>query len=605
MLTGMHLHRFTAAVRQLLAYPALLGWRALCGAALRRFRGRLHHGAATNDQTLVAILHGAQQTRIGRRFEFANMLAADDPVDEFRRHVPVRDYAAHADDIQAIANGATDVLFAGRPSMFVATSGTSSDPKLLPTNRAQQQQALRHIALLAPAMRWEAAPQLRPTQRSINLMLASSPTNKLPGGILLGMSSGGGVRKVLGAAPFIWTSPAAVFELQDHATALYLHALFGLRDASAGCIEAVFGTHIVSWVAMLLARQDDLINDIANGTICRDLPLGDTERRYFESRLPPDRARAAALQAAFAAGEQGLLARLWPKLRVLSTAVSGGFAVSLPRLRLLAGDQVRICGTCYGATECMVGVNLWPSLHERYALSPGAAYFEFLPLDDAVSRPLKIADVHVGECYELVVTTFAGLYRYRLGDVVRICDRIGDTPVFEFDHRLGDVMDLVGEKTTQQHTQTVVALLAEQCFGSADAISNYTVAADLSVTPYRYRVYLELTDEALAERADCIRLAELFDAELQRVNLSYRTLARANQRLGLPEVRLVRRGTFAYLEEQSFRSKAGISRNQIKTPRAVKDPSQISLLDERTLATSGQPQNSPQKSPQALPEAAP
>lgn len=597
----MNFRDLYVSLRQRCAYPAFWVWRQLGRRALRGFRRRLQSGAAANDQALISILTAAQDTDIGLRFGFASMLAKDDPVAAFHRRVPVRDYSDHAADIEAIANGKSDVLFAGRPGMFVATSGTSSDPKLLPTNSAQQQQALRHIALLTPAMRWEVAPKLRLTQRSINLMLASSSTNKLPGGILLGMSSGGGLRKVLGAAPFIWTSPAEIFELQDHATALYLHALFGLRDVSAGCIEAVFGTHIVSWVAMLIARQDDLVNDLASGTVNVSLPLSDAQRRKLDAELQPDMARASQVRDAFAAGEKGLLARLWPELRVLSTAVSGGFAVSLPRLRWLAGEQVHICGTCYGATECMVGVNLWPSLHERYALSPGAAYFEFLPLNDVVSLPLTLADVRVGDCYELVVTTFAGLYRYRLGDVVRICDRIGDTPVFEFDHRLGDVMDLVGEKTTQQHTQTVVALLAEQCFGSAGAISNYTVAGDFSVTPYRYRVYLELADEALAERADCVRLAELFDAELQRVNLSYRTLARANQRLGLPEVRLVRRGTFARLEEQSFRSKAGISRNQIKTPRAIKDPSQISLLDERTLAMSGQRQNSPQTSPEAAP----
>ncbi|NES98948.1 MAG: GH3 auxin-responsive promoter family protein, partial [Desertifilum sp. SIO1I2] len=35
-----------------------------------------------------------------------------------------------------------------------------------------------------------------------------------------------------------------------------------------------------------------------------------------------------------------------------------------------------------------------------------------------------LMSLSVGECYEIVVTTLAGLYRYRLGDVVKC---VGDT----------------------------------------------------------------------------------------------------------------------------------------------------------------------------------
>jgi len=403
------------------------------------------------------------------------------------------------------------------------------------------------------------------------------------------MSSAGGMRRVLQTAPAIWTSPPPVFELTDHPTALYLHALFGLLDASAGCIEAIFGSHIISWMSMINNRRDELIADIADGRINAGIALAPPLRRQLESVLAPNPARAAAVDAALRGPEAALLPRLWPNLRVLSTVVSGSFAVSLPRLRMLAGEGIPIFATVFGSTESMVGVNLWPDQQERYALSIGAAYFEFLPLDqtDAVEgEAVGPSEVRVGELYEVIVTTRAGLYRYRTGDVVRICSFAGNTPVLELDHRLGDVLDLAGEKTSERHTREAILHLAEEAFGSSDAITNYTVTGNTTDTPYRYRVYLELAEPEQAARSSD-SLAQIFDRHLQASNILYRTLARANGRLAGPQVYVVSPGAFAELEEQHYRKSDGVSRNQVKVPRLLRDPEQIALLERRVTCVAG------------------
>lgn len=45
------------------------------------------------------------------------------------------------------------------------------------------------------------------------------------------------------------------------------------------------------------------------------------------------------------------------------------------------------------------------------------------------------SQVRVNECYELVVTTLMGLYRYRTGDVVKIVDFINQCPQYRFQYR--------------------------------------------------------------------------------------------------------------------------------------------------------------------------
>jgi hypothetical protein len=177
------------------------------------------------------------------------------------------------------------------------------------------------------------------------------------------------------------------------------------------------------------------------------------------------------------------------------------------------------------------------------------------------------------------MTTLAGLYRYRLGDVVRVVDRAGSTPVFEFDHRIGDVLDLVGEKTSGWHTQEAMLNIANAMLGSARAVIGYTVTADTEATPYRYRLYVELAGDVDVAHVEPRELAVQFDQQLRQINRSYQTIGRVTGRLGMPEVVLVRSGTFSKLEEQQYKSGEGVSRNQTKVPGVLRNPEHIALLE--------------------------
>jgi len=85
---------------------------------------------------------------------------------------------------------------------------------------------------------------------------------------------------------------------------------------------------------------------------------------------------------------------------------------------------------------------------------------------------------------------------------------------------------------------------------------------------------------------DCDALARQFDLQLQQVNLSYKTIGRKTHRLGLPDVMLVTSGTFARLEEYQYLGTGGISRNQVKIPRVLRNPAQIALLEEHACRKS-------------------
>ena len=570
-------------------YPLLLPvWELACRAALARYRRQLANGAAVNAATLRGILRRNAACEFGRRHDFAGLARAADVEAAYAAALPVATYEDCREPFARMAAGVPDVMFPGLPRLFVSTSGTTGDPKLFPVTVRQQNAALAFIALLTPAARAACTPGLGFRQPTATLMVASRAGRATAAGIPVGNPSGAGIRRILKLAPPFWVFPAQVLTVQDYPTALYLHALFALRAPDLGCIEAVYCSHIVSWMGLIERRRAELVHDIAAGGLAAgvagDLVLTAEERATLAALLPPAPERARQVARELDGDPAGRMTRLWPQLKVLSSVVSGAFAVSAPRLRELAGPGPALYTTCFGATEGMVGINLWSDAPERYALALGAVHFEFLPageLDAGRPRAVGIGALEPGQCYEIVITSHAGLYRYRLGDVVRIAGCEGGTPVFEFDHRRGNVVDLVGEKTTEQHFRSAFAQLAREQLGGEAGLTDFTVWPDIGTLPYRYVAYAEVA--AAVPRPDVVRLAARLDDLLVVENPSYATLGRVNGRLGPVDLRLVQPGTFEQLVNLQRDAATGVNANQVKVPKLLRNPEQRVLLQRGVL----------------------
>ena len=88
-----------------------------------------------------------------------------------------------------------------------------------------------------------------------------------------------------------------------------------------------------------------------------------------------------------------------------------------------------------------MGINLKEN-SGQYILVPGAMFFEFIPIHennleegDNISKVLFIDQLEIDESYEIVITNFSGLYRYRMGDVIKIIGYHNASPIIEFQYR--------------------------------------------------------------------------------------------------------------------------------------------------------------------------
>src|SRR5262249_30551222 len=66
-----------------------------------------------------------------------------------------------------------------------------------------------------------------------------------------------------------------------------------------------------------------------------------------------------------------------------------------------------------------------------------------------------------GRKYEVVITTGAGLYRYRTGDMVEVTGKLNDCPLIRFLGRHKQVSDWFGEKLNEVHVTRTLARVFE------------------------------------------------------------------------------------------------------------------------------------------------
>ena len=563
---------------------------SISGYVLRaKFEQKTRQARAVRLHTLKRILQENQDTEFGRAHHFDEILASPSMSESYRAAVPLSCYSDYETAIQRMKNGEANVLTARAMAGLVFTSGTTGNAKLIPKVRNGQQFGMLY-GMLAGVL----TPNLTPKRsyilgKGISLMSYARPQRVPVQERTASTATAAGVQRIAALVPHIWCSPADVFTLKDMTTAHYLHALYGLRDRNVQYIMAVFVSYVLQWLITMEQRWEELVRDVEQGTLTEDLNLPSDVRTRLVAQLSPDPARAAELRQAAADGFVGIVPRIWPHMIRISGVTTGNFAVHVPAIRAYTGD-IPFCGAVYAASEGTIGISLQPNSDE-YILAPDPAYFEFIPLTEVgKARPQTVLPdaLTVGESYELVITNYFGFYRYRLGDIIKIVGYHHQSQKLVFERRKSVQLNLAGEKCTEVHLNTAIDRMAATWLaGSNLHVRDYTFALDTSQSPGRYVLYVELSGNhippavktSLNENAlaldQCLCDANPFLGHFRRV-----------LHVGMPQIKLLKPGSFDLLHEALFVRNPGGNYNQIKTPRYLNDVHLVGLLEGRMLEMS-------------------
>ncbi len=482
--------------------------------------------------------------------------------------LPLTTYADYAPYIERAAHGEPGMLTGEPITYFAISSGTTGPQKLIPVTRRQTRLIMRHM--LVPIGLAIQAGLLGPMRGRSLQIITEKLSDHTPGGIPRGAATSNGLNRMARIAPLLWTSPMAVVRIQEQAAARYLHLLFALREEHLWSVISFFPATLLFALRDLQRRAGELLPDLADGTITRQLDLPAAVRRELTTALGRHPERARTLMALWEHGR--FTARdIWPEVGAVLTAGSGTFRFYVDQLRPYLGG-VPVLSPIYSASEGAVGVGL-PTAPDGYALAPAAAYHELVPAEVADrpdARPCAPDTVEPGRTYEVVLTTYAGLTRYRLGDLVQVLGFYGQVPVVEFLQRRGQVINVAGEKTGERQ---ITLACAAACQEAGTALVDYLVTPDPDYTPARYLLLVEGVPEKSAAGTagypDLARLLHAFDRHLRRTAPSYDAHRRRGELAPMAAL-VLQPGSFERFRDQQVA--AGASANQVKVPHAAPDP---------------------------------
>jgi hypothetical protein len=386
------------------------------------------------------------------------------------------------------------------------------------------------------------------------------------GGQQTGSATTGAFRKLLPIQELIMTSPADVPHITELAASRYLHLLFGLGETRLWTIISFFPAMILFAMRDLQAHAEELLRDLADGTINPRLALAPEVRRRLEGRLRPARARARTLTSLLERG-RFTVPEIWPDVGALMTATGGAFRFYADQLRPYLG-RVPIFSPVYSASEGTFGFG-FSADNPHYLVPPGPAYIEFVPAAEAHdpgARPIAPSRAKPGEAYEVVITTLAGFVRYRLHDIVRVLDFYGQAPIIEFVEREGQVINVSSEKTAEHHIVEAIDIASHLV---EEPLVDYFVLPDLDRTPGVYVLALEESQDDRDNRRQVREFLRAVEAALCKVAPFYDEERRLGT-IGPMEALLLKPGAFERYRNRLIA--AGGSASQIKTPHAIPDP---------------------------------
>ncbi|GAA3937708.1 GH3 auxin-responsive promoter family protein [Hymenobacter algoricola] len=458
-------------------------------ASIDHFRQHPHE---VQQRVLQELLLAARTTEWGHRYGFADAPSAR----EFAQRVPISSYEELYPTLERVLRGEVDVLWPGRVLWFAKSSGTTNArSKFIPVTPA----SLHESHYRAGRDMTATATLLYPESRvldgktlSLGGTHAPNPFRPEAPDSRVGDVSAVIMQNLPGWAEYIRTPPlelALLDEWEEKIERIARHVLGVNVSVLAG---------VPTWIIVLLRRVTEL-------------------------------AGAADIT------------EVWPNLRLfLHGAVAFGPYRELFR-QLIPREQMGYL-EIYNASEGYFAFQDQPDCEDLLLLLDHGIYYEFIPADQfeaEIPQTLTLEQVERGKNYALVISTNAGLWRYKIGDTVRFTSlapyRIRITG------RTKHFLNAFGEEVVIENAD---AALAAACRATGTTVRDFTAAP----------IYFEATESSRGGHQwiiefthpphDPAQFTRVLDETLRQLNSDYDAKRHRDLALAAPVLTVAPTGTF-------------------------------------------------------------
>ncbi|MCE5325975.1 MAG: GH3 auxin-responsive promoter family protein [Planctomycetaceae bacterium] len=494
------------------------------------------------EQLLLKLIARHAQTDFGHDHGLAGVRSYDD----FVRAVPVRSYEQMRPYFDRVFHGHTTALLPAdeKVLMFSMTSGTTGQPKYIPVTRPFLDNQRRGFNIMGlSALNKHKEGWLRPILQVTSPMDEQTSPTGLPCGAISGMLA----RTQQKIVQRMYPAPYQVASIADSVVKYYTLMRCAIaRDVAI--ISTANPSTIIKMIEVASAHADRLIRDVADGTFMPPGQLPSEIKALL--KFGPNRRAARRLQRALDADGTLLPKRFW-KPAFLTHWTGGTLKLYLRRLQDLFGEvPIRDLGLL--ASEGRFSIPMEDNTPAGIA-EIASNVLEFIPVEEygqESPRALPAHQVQAGHEYFLVITNWAGLWRYSIDDRVRVVSHFRQSPVFEFLSRGLRTANLTGEKLTEH--QVVEAMRRASASVGTD-VNRFTLQPIFSDTPC-YQLVIEPIDSNGVQSA----LPAMMDQALADLNIEYQA-KRHSGRLGPIRLNVAKAGYFDQREQEEIQRRRGRS----------------------------------------------
>ncbi|MBQ2291985.1 MAG: GH3 auxin-responsive promoter family protein [Paludibacteraceae bacterium] len=533
------------------------------------------HPKHAAERTLRDILTISRNTVYGKEHHFDRILSAtnaDDLFRLYRQYVPVNDsFETLRPYVERHKNGEENILFPGKPDMYATTSGTTAEPKWVPMTHKYLKDVygkMTHVWI------WNfICHRNRIFGGHLFTTVGKELEGYAPDGTIFGSVSGVLVRDVPSIIKKHYTAPACVMSIDDYAARNYTLMRLALQYRDVTLWATANPSTILELLRAMNENTEEMIEDIEKGTLSWNFDISDYIREQLVPYMSPQPERAQELRELFK--EHGKLEpkHFWPWLQLLSTWKCGNTKIYMEKyLDQFNWDKTMYQELGYIATECRFGFSLDDT--NESVLFPHFHYYEFVEeseLDSPHKHFKQIHELEQGKRYCAYVTTYSGLFRYNMNDLVEVGGTFYKTPTVHMISKVNGIVSMTGEKLYEPQFIDAVHKAEEEL-----EIKTKFFVGFADIHDSKYHFYFEFENEKIDQKtAD--EFAKVVDRKLQEINNEYES-KRASFRLHEPQAHILLNNAYARFKAACLRD--GFRDGQFKFNLLMQDDSRRRKFDQ-------------------------
>lgn len=461
------------------------------------------------NEWLRKLLISASDTEYGTKYDFISIANAD----QFRQRIPIVDYDIIHDDIMKLMRGRQNIFWPTDIKWFAKSSGTTSDKsKFIPVSVESLEEC-----------------HYNGGKDMLSIYCNNNPDTLMFDGKGLSM---GGSHHISEFDNETYYGDVSAIIIQN----LPWWAEFRRTPNLSIALMDEWESKIEKMAEVTMNEDVTNIAGVASWTLV-------LLKRILEKT-----------------GKKNII-EVWPNLELF---IHGGVSFTPYReqfRQLIPSDKMNYLET-YNASEGFFGIQDRNNADDMLLMLDYGIYYEFIPCEDYSSdnpRTLQLDEVELNKNYALVITTNAGLWRYKIGDTITFTSLSPHR--IKITGRTKNFINAFGEELIVDNAEKAMTIACEKTNAQ---VKDYT-AGPVYIKNNENGAHEWLIEFEIPPK-DIEYFADVLDNALKSLNSDYEAKRYQNLILRSPLIKIMPEGTFY----NWLKSKSRLG-GQHKVPRLAND----------------------------------